>query len=161
MGLPFQPESDEALRARFWRALETVWDFTNDDPAKTPRPGEDRRQVFDFECGARLIISRDRITAGGVVELHLSAGLRQFGVTHEMFRQDPATALARGVGEAVAHLLRITDELPPFSEAAVSEGGVLHLRAFQLPDGSFAGPPAVVDATGHLALRGTPRGTVH
>lgn len=167
--LPFEPEPDEALRARFWRALEAEWDFTSDDPAKMPCPGEHRSQVFDFECGARIVLSRDRLDAD-VVELHLSTSLAQMGVTPEMLSRDFRLAFGVAISAALAHLARITDHLPPFNDATISGGGVLHLRALQKPDGSFAGGPPVpvprpggppVQVQAVHGLRRPPSGTEH
>lgn len=58
--LPFIPEPLEQLKARYQDAIRVVLDC--DEIAANPeiRPGAHRRHVFDMECGARLIISRER-----------------------------------------------------------------------------------------------------
>lgn len=67
--LPFQPEWIEVLKARFPKALERVWEVTDPMP---DRPGLHRENVFDFESGMRLLISRDKLTFEEP-EIHISA----------------------------------------------------------------------------------------
>lgn len=71
--LPFQPESRESMLARFAAAVTPDVDFN-----RQPKPGElplaeDRKHVFDFPEGIRLIASVDR--DGNVRMLHLSFGI--------------------------------------------------------------------------------------
>lgn len=56
--MKFEPEPDELLKSRFPAALRKVW---NPDLAYMDRPGLHREHVFDFDCGLRMIISRDRL----------------------------------------------------------------------------------------------------
>ena len=65
--LPRQTESLKALRKRLPAALEDVY-----TPGQSPRPGEQRKHVFDLENGVRLIISRDRLDSGKA-GIHISA----------------------------------------------------------------------------------------
>lgn len=64
--LEVKSESIEQLKGRFDAALEDVYDRNSD-----PRPGEQRKHVFDFENGLRLIISFDKLHDGW--SLHISA----------------------------------------------------------------------------------------
>jgi hypothetical protein len=71
--LPFEPEERERLLARFANALTPVVD-SNRPPAPGELPlCEDRRHVFDFPEGIRMIASVDR--DHDVKCLHLSFGL--------------------------------------------------------------------------------------
>lgn len=57
--IPFVPESLEAMKARFPEAIEHPYDVDEIALRVELRPGMDRKHVFDFEDGIRLIISRD------------------------------------------------------------------------------------------------------
>jgi hypothetical protein len=70
--IPFIPETMSANRARFAAALEPLYIITDYQPP-SPRPGEQRRHVFDFEDGMRIIASRDTII--GRHFLHASASM--------------------------------------------------------------------------------------
>lgn len=67
-----RPESLEALKARYGRALEHIYDQAAIEHGGAIRPGEVAANVFDFEDGLRLIVSRERMPDGDLV-LHLSA----------------------------------------------------------------------------------------
>lgn len=67
-----RPEPLEILRARYPRALEFVY-CPEACASGAIRPGEVAANVFDFEDGLRLIISRDRME--GRVVLHFSASV--------------------------------------------------------------------------------------
>lgn len=66
------PEPLAALQARYPRALEFVYDQAAVVLGGAIRPGECAENVFDFEDGLRLIVSRQR-GPGGKVWLHFSA----------------------------------------------------------------------------------------
>lgn len=71
--LGFEPESVEAARARLPQALAPIYDPL-DLRSGELRPGEQRRHVFDFEEGIRLIVSRDLlIDSSRPPEVHVSA----------------------------------------------------------------------------------------
>jgi len=56
MGLPFEPESLESAKARFAIALVGVWDGDALASGKaTIRPGQQRKYVFDFYEGVRMV----------------------------------------------------------------------------------------------------------
>lgn len=71
--LPFAPESLESLKARYPAAVERAIDLAGalGDPGDFP--GLNRRHVFDFDDGLRLIVSLDDHGPRGGVELHASA----------------------------------------------------------------------------------------
>lgn len=71
--IPFEPESIESAKKRIDAALVDVFDMAA--IARMPesqRPGMDRKHVFDFEDGIRLLVSRDRMPGGEVI-VHISA----------------------------------------------------------------------------------------
>lgn len=58
--LPHKPQTLTELRARFPKALTRTYDAISIAMYKsTDRPGNNRENVFDFEDGLRLIVSRD------------------------------------------------------------------------------------------------------
>jgi len=64
--IPYESESTESLKARVAEALKEPYIV-----GERPRPGEQRKHVFDFEDGLRLIVSREQ--AGLTVVMHISA----------------------------------------------------------------------------------------
>jgi hypothetical protein len=95
-----RPETIEAMRARFPRAMEFLYDAKGVHNGAI-RPGEVAAQVFDFEDGLRLIVSRLKIPCGCVC-LHVSASFPPGCVLYDTFR---CTAASVGVGEAVLRWL--------------------------------------------------------
>lgn len=71
--IPFQPESDESLRARYHKAVEKPWSIDPKGPTPTDGPGKHREHIFDFEDGMRLIISIDKGPEDEL--LHFSASM--------------------------------------------------------------------------------------
>jgi len=71
MPVPTAPEPLDALRARYPRALEYVY-HADKVRAGGIGPGEVAANVFDFEDGLRLIVSRERLPDGRLV-LHVRA----------------------------------------------------------------------------------------
>lgn len=75
--LEFIAEPTAQLKARYPECLKKVWEVPDDvdltDPdAMSDRPGLHRENVFDFNCGIRLLISRDKY-GRGPIQLHISA----------------------------------------------------------------------------------------
>lgn len=73
MALDFQPQSLDDLRARYPAALEFLYlvEKPTSEPGYAIRPGECRANVFDFEDGTRLIVSREQFQSR--IVLHVSA----------------------------------------------------------------------------------------
>lgn len=75
--LPFEPESNASLRARLPKAISKLWIFpkvSEEEILKMERPGQTRECVFDFECGLRLIISKDQLEGENEPpRIHISA----------------------------------------------------------------------------------------
>jgi hypothetical protein len=72
--LPFLPEPEAQLKARYAAALDPVYDPHEVIDGKVKRPGQQRKHVFDTEDGYRLIISRERLKGAPPV-LHISVSL--------------------------------------------------------------------------------------
>lgn len=73
--VPYTTETLAELQARYPRALEFVFDQEAIQNQGAIRPGEVAAQVFDFEDGLRMIVSREQ-EADGKLLLHLSASFR-------------------------------------------------------------------------------------
>ena len=76
--LPYEPESNESLRDRLPKAISKLWIMpagaTEEQILKMDRPGQTRECVFDFECGLRLIISKDQLQGDSEPpKIHISA----------------------------------------------------------------------------------------
>lgn len=85
--VPYTTETLAQLQARYPKALEHVYDQVAIEERGTIRPGECPANVFDFEDGLRLIVSREREREGRIV-LHVSASFRtECKIAHEMRRQ--------------------------------------------------------------------------
>ncbi len=88
--IPEIAEPLDALRARYPQALAHVYDTDAIRDHGAIRPGECAGNVFDFEDGLRLIISRERIDAG--VVLHISASLQAKTRLADKLRRSGGTA---------------------------------------------------------------------
>jgi hypothetical protein len=71
--LPFEPEIEETLKARYPEAIRDVVDIGKIGSNPEVRPGLSREHVFDFFDGLRLIVSRDKMDLTTVV--HISASM--------------------------------------------------------------------------------------
>jgi hypothetical protein len=100
--VPTNPEPLAALRARYPRALEHLYDAVAIRDARAIRPGEVVANVFDFEDGLRLIVSREQVPGLGRV-LHVSAS---FLLTGELSQKLDGILQAEGVTMAYMALLR-------------------------------------------------------
>jgi len=70
--LPFAPEPLAALQARYAAAVATLVDTTRVVQGLVPAPSGDRRHVFDWPDGLRLMVSRERMPDGRC-GVHISA----------------------------------------------------------------------------------------
>lgn len=73
IALQFVAEPTDRLLARFKEALTPVYDAEEIVQRKVLRPGQQRKHVFDFEDGVRVIASHE-IHSGRTV-LHMSVSL--------------------------------------------------------------------------------------
>lgn len=81
--IAWNPLPIEKLKKRVPNALLNLWDAEhiarNPD---APRPGEFPNQVFDFEDGVRLIISREKFRQGAI-KIHVSLSIMTGGQTYK------------------------------------------------------------------------------
>lgn len=81
--IPRRPESMASLKARYPLALEYVYDAFQIAEHNAIRPAEVAANVFDFEDGLRLIISRESYPGDNRVFLHFSASFQTETPIHE------------------------------------------------------------------------------
>ena len=79
--LPFEPEPEFAMKARYADAIGDIVRINDIQCGKSTPPSKERKHVFDFNSGLRLIISRD--TDGIRTYLHFSAS-----VNHDIANRD-------------------------------------------------------------------------
>ena len=84
--VPFVPASLAELQARYPKALEFVYDQQAIVQDNAIRPGEVAANLFDFEDGLRLLVSRERTPSGQVV-LHVSASFQDDCKIADNFRR--------------------------------------------------------------------------
>jgi hypothetical protein len=72
--LPFEPESPDAIRQRWGAILKVIYDQKQLEAETQVNPAFQRRHVFDFPDGIRLVASLERAGAPQA-ELHLSFGI--------------------------------------------------------------------------------------
>lgn len=89
--LPFGPEPVERLRARYPLALEEPTDLEAIRLGTQSRPGERRRNVFDFADGLRLVVSDDP-PAGVHVSASMLPGTALWGELARIIRARGADA---------------------------------------------------------------------
>lgn len=70
--LPFERESIESMAARYPQAIEEICDVESAKLGVGWMPGGRRANVFDFEDGMRMIVSRDESAEFGI-KIHFSA----------------------------------------------------------------------------------------
>jgi hypothetical protein len=125
----FAPESEDRLRSRYAEAIRPVFDPESMALGVQERPGETRRNVFDFEDGLRLIISRDAIPRP---TLHLSASIYPNTaayqlLAHQVWRYGLAKAMDAFRGEAEARFRAVSGETRPLVYLGIfSDKGVPH-----------------------------------
>jgi hypothetical protein len=103
-----------AMKARYPKALEFLYDSTAIIQGNAIRPGECASSIFDFTDGVRLIISREQMPDGSVV-LHLSASFKQGSVMQQTFRSNRAKygmsdAALQWMTAAVTHFQEISGD---------------------------------------------------
>jgi hypothetical protein len=120
IALPQEPESLEKMKARFPAALAEFVDVeeVGRNPAKAP--GKNRKHVFDFADGMRLVVSTDIIEKKVLVHISVSGDARYAKSIHnsqEEFDEDLWLRLAALLGHR-----------PPSSvQHFLSNSGVFHL----------------------------------
>lgn len=72
--LPHRPETLESLKARYHAALERVYTLDDAISGRVLLAGRNPANVFDFEDGLRLVVSRIRLPSGPLT-LNISASV--------------------------------------------------------------------------------------
>lgn len=89
--LPHEPETIEEMRARYPAAVADIYDVESLGTVRPP--GMQRRHVFDYTDGLRLIVSTDRLSDGQVVS-HFSASVAPGLPLYAMLVEKTTTPLA-------------------------------------------------------------------
>ena len=122
--LPFEPESIESLKARYPEAMKDTYDPNDikDDP--TQSPGKQRKHVFDFEDGLRLIASRDQMKESELDPItHYSVSVVESICNVNQFKD-----LAAFVGWAIKHINQIRPkEMTGQLITQGTETGIVHM----------------------------------
>lgn len=127
MPLPFESEPLEALQGRFAQALTPVYqveDLLKKRSSETGRVGQQRKHVFDFEHGIRLILSVEHLPPSQPY-LHASFS----GIPPASIKSEP---------ELMAYLHQTLMELAkgrlPVAQIQTTPGGVYHFFYDNLGD---------------------------
>ena len=123
--LPFEPEPEKSLKARFQEALEDRFDMQQVEDGLIERPGLIRKHVFDFQDGLRLIVSNDK--SGNNYYMHISASV-DLSVSEHSFDD-----LQEFVSFVLGHVNRLNGK--PITGAVrimTTEKGIVHLMIPQV-----------------------------
>ena len=146
--VPFKAEPLGQLQARFPRALQKVFDQFAIESSGATRPGQLQANVFDFEDGLRLIVSREQRVSGQIV-LHVSASFqRECAIVTQLKplleaakTQADRMAVAEGWAATIpgryAELAGDTGE--PITLAKWSDGMIPHFTRVEAPKGKADG----------------------
>jgi hypothetical protein len=104
MTLPFQPESQERITARWRAAFSPIYDLRCSAPELKVRPGLLRRHVFDFDNGMRLIASRELLDEGIFDHVSLSGPAGPVTLSAQAFAKNGFKVVNRTL--KAVHLLR-------------------------------------------------------
>ena len=118
--IPFEPELVETMRLRYKDAVRDVVDIQKIAQKQIEPPSLNRKHVFDFYDGLRLIISRDG--DGARVFLHFSASVNPG--SREEFH-----CPKEFIDFVVEHIQELASDDPPtgIAEIFFTKGGVLHI----------------------------------
>jgi len=133
--IPIQPEPTASLRARFPEAVNTVVSAFEVSLFPERAPGNKRRHVFDFETGARLLISIDDDNTGDPPVLHVSSSLCNPNCPDAKKLREMVTHIENLVAACAQLTLERLKELTetPLHQPekcqhlAVTSGGILHM----------------------------------
>ena len=129
----FEAESLEVAQERFSASVKDLYDGTEE-----LRPGEQRKHIFDFEDGLRLIVSKDQYPdPAGSVGIHVSASVvddetcglyARIRAAIEQNPQVPVTnAAASAIDKATHERFKLLSGFEgKFKMAQMSPNGVLH-----------------------------------
>ena len=129
MGLPFEPEIEDALRARYPDAVMDVYDVQRIMDGLA-RPGTMRKHVFDYFDGMRFIVSRDKVRND--IFFHVSVSMM-------MGTMPPGKALLQMILEKVRDL---RGGLPDaMIHVSSTDSGIIHVI---IPETKGKVPPQTV-----------------
>ena len=121
--LAFQAEKVEQLKGRLPEALVQAWDPDTMTDKMEDRPGLNRTNIFDFEDGIRLIISKDQID--GKLFLHISGSIHQTCECGLEVKSVSGKWMLEQMVEHIQSLLSLKQDAN--GEAMASDGGIIHL----------------------------------
>jgi hypothetical protein len=75
MGIGFSAEPLRKMRERYPKALEDVYDAESINLGVMAPPGDQRKHVFDFHDGIRIVVSRDSLLDGRF--LHVRGAIKK------------------------------------------------------------------------------------
>jgi hypothetical protein len=133
MAQRLQSEPLAALRARYGEAVRDVYDHACIAAGQQNRPSNQRKHVFDFQDGLRLIVSRDR-TFVGRTGVFVSASLMPGTPVYEslrLHRGDAREGFCTVVRERWQQLAD-SKRMPEFQ--GWSEAGIPHFVVWDLPE---------------------------
>ena len=118
--LPVEVQTLEQMRARFHLAVDEPVVTSEVEEGLRPAPSRDRRHVFDFKDGMRLVVSVDRVIDQDY--LHASAsGDEHYGDTVK------GEGLEGMVEDVLLRLCAFMGRQPGESIQAFTTNGVLHI----------------------------------
>jgi hypothetical protein len=156
LALPFQPEPMNALKVRYPEAVAEVFDNTNLTATRINpnRPGLQRKNVFDFENGARLVISRHRVILKGETQerIYFSATMeRGYPLYNKLIKKAKRSSLyTLTMTKAAKNVRRIIEEFFVVAEQLITE-----LSGEEVSEDDFLG---LTDSALHWSLKIRPQG---
>lgn len=125
--LEFRPESDQELAGRFDLAIREVVIPDLIASGRRQRPGMQRENVFDFQDGVRLVVSRDRLPCG--VRLHVSCSLVEGSrVAYGLAGKSRVEAVSCFVNDCVRRAERMASPANlRLDDQFITQGGIVHL----------------------------------
>jgi hypothetical protein len=111
--LPFKPEPINKLKQRYTKALERIWVA---EKGMIDVPSHHRENVFDFQNGLRLIISRDVLREELGPQIHVSAS----------FFTNPPKGIDNLMGTIVGSFLAISGRVVQLNPLAITPKGIPH-----------------------------------
>ena len=128
--LDYEPEPLQSMRKRYGAAVETVY-----IAGSSPRPGQQRKNVFDCDDGLRLIISRDAVV--GAPQIHVSTSVYPGSRLEEMI--EGGMQIEAFLFFCVTRFGAISGDGRPITFVGISEGGVSHFYVEEVTLGAGDG----------------------
>lgn len=120
--LPFRPQSIDEQRQRYPHALQHLFDCRGERAKRLrPKPSDLYGNIFDFEDGLRLLISREQYDDTGPY-LHISASPVEEGKLTLSYKLDDP----RFHVYALNRFHEISDDTQPLGFMGLSPGNIPH-----------------------------------